>query len=479
MRASSLCLLLALTGCSESGVYGGGGGFGATQGGIKDMRFARELVKNGQVPPPEAFVVEGMFSEHDLPLTGGPCANTFCARGASGIAPTSTGDSALWVQVGLSSTVTPDTFKRPPTTFIFTVDVSGSMGWDYSNGEQQYPTPGALARKLLRGLNERLDARDRVAVVTYGSTVSEPLSLTGWHGPELRNVIDGLTTNGSTNMEAGLRRAIEIARVARQDSNDVRILLFTDEQPNVGATAPEAFGGMVAGAASEGIGLTVFGLGLGLGSQVMEAMSHLRGGNAFSFTLNDQIDQLLVDDWPWFTVPIAHDLKLSVNCKEGRSVAASYGFPGAETASSLDVSSIFLSKRRGALLLRLTGDSTSPEVADVHLSYVTPAGEPVEEGLRINTTALTPDARGQSWQQPSVGRTVALALLVSGMKDAATTYTGDRASATVALRAAVARFELDVQSLSAVELSSEVEFARALVKLMESNAPMGDLYDRN
>ncbi len=48
----------------------GGGEFGATAGGVKDLALARELVKAGQVPPPEALLVEGAFSEHDLPLTG-------------------------------------------------------------------------------------------------------------------------------------------------------------------------------------------------------------------------------------------------------------------------------------------------------------------------------------------------------------------------------------------------------------------------
>lgn len=58
-----------------------GGDFGATPGGVQNMGLARELVANAQVPPPEAFVVEGMFSEHDLPVAGPPCAQLLCLRG--------------------------------------------------------------------------------------------------------------------------------------------------------------------------------------------------------------------------------------------------------------------------------------------------------------------------------------------------------------------------------------------------------------
>lgn len=51
------------------------------------MRLARDLIADGRVPPPEAFVVEGMFSEYDLPLPGETCARTLCLQAAIGVAP--------------------------------------------------------------------------------------------------------------------------------------------------------------------------------------------------------------------------------------------------------------------------------------------------------------------------------------------------------------------------------------------------------
>ena len=56
------------------------GEIGATPGGSQDLRFARELVVSGNVPPPEAITVEGMFSEHDLPLEGEPCRTSQASR---------------------------------------------------------------------------------------------------------------------------------------------------------------------------------------------------------------------------------------------------------------------------------------------------------------------------------------------------------------------------------------------------------------
>ena len=172
---ASFLFLAACGGGDYAGSFGDDSGFGATPGGVKDMRFARELIAAGQVPPPEALLVEGMFAEHDLGLTGDPCAETLCLRAAGGVAPDRAGTPHGWLQVGLSSNVNPDTWQPPPTTYIYTVDVSGSMGWEYADD----PSPGTLARDLLHRLADQLRDDDEVAIVTYGTDVSTALAITG------------------------------------------------------------------------------------------------------------------------------------------------------------------------------------------------------------------------------------------------------------------------------------------------------------
>ena len=134
--------MLAAPGLAGPGVGGAGltspligsfdaaGEFGATQGGVQDMGLARELIASGRVPPPEAFVVEGMFSEHDLGLSGDACERTLCLRAALGIAPTLEDEPSGWVQIAMSSTIDVDAFERPGLTLIATVDVSGLSGGD-------------------------------------------------------------------------------------------------------------------------------------------------------------------------------------------------------------------------------------------------------------------------------------------------------------------------------------------------------------
>src|SRR5262245_41852193 len=157
MRSHLYLLLVCAIGCGGGGGYGGD--FGATPGGVKDLHLARELIAMGMVPPADALLVEAMFAEHDLPLEGAPCARTLCVRAAAGFAPDGGGQPRGYAQVGLSSTIDPATWERPSTTFIFTVDVSGSMGWGSGT------TPGEMSRRLMNELTDQLQPDDQVAIV--------------------------------------------------------------------------------------------------------------------------------------------------------------------------------------------------------------------------------------------------------------------------------------------------------------------------
>ncbi len=472
--------MLLLSAC-DAGVGGGSpspgapGDVGATPGGVQDMGFARELVANGQVPPPEALVVEGMFSEHDLPLEGAACERLLCLRGALGSAPTLAGDASGWLQVGLSSNLNLETYTRPPLSLVFTVDVSGSMNWEYSTAYNEYQTPLKVAKAQMGKLVPNLNAEDEVAIVIYGSESRTVLDFTaGTEQEVILDAINALESEGSTNMEAGLITAYRLMQEAKAE-NSQRIMVFTDVQPNVGATTATEFETLVQEGASADVGLTVFGVGIGLGPDVMTAMSNVRGGNAFTLFGSRDVNRTLEEDWPWLANPIAYDLTLEVNPDDAFEVAEGYGFPTADKEAKLQTSTVFLSKRKGALLVRLepTDEMTDLAVSG-SLSYETLEGEEVTDTLQ----AALNDSDDFTFAQPSVGKTVALALLVANVKDAAELYATEQASAVTLMRAATERFKADIERLGADAgtLQDEVEFAEALLALMEEGAEQGTLY---
>ncbi|MBK9035658.1 MAG: VWA domain-containing protein [Myxococcales bacterium] len=453
------------------------GDFGATPGGVKDLHLARDLIARGLVPPAAALPVEGMFAEHDLGLAGPPCPDTLCLRGGLGIAPGADGVPRGWVQVGLSSTIDPATYVRPATTFIYTVDVSGSMGWDSGAG-----TPGELSRRLLRGLAPRLTARDQAAIVTYGSSVTTALApIAGDQQLTIQRAIDRLGEGGVTDMEAGLARAYELGRAARAAGRgNVRIVLFTDVQPNVGATTPSQFDRIVTDGATAGVSLTVVALGLGIGPEVLQSIADQRGGNAFGLITAADVDTFLADEDPWFAAPIANALRVGVRTAPGVGIDAPYGFPvGFAEDPTMKVESVFLSKRKGALLVALAGDDLTGLTAQLELTYLDPAGVQHGGAIPLARGDATLDDRGQWFEQEATARTTALALITTAMRDAADAYATSHAEADAILRPALARFEADAAALAAPDLPVEVDLAQDLLRLIELGAPQGTLYGQS
>lgn len=474
----------ALAGCSAdmmdgevAGMPSGSGNMGATQGGVQDMSFARELVAQGQVPPPAAFVVEAMFSEHDLPLQGAPCDSVLCLRSAMGVSPNAAAEPAAWVQVGMSSTVDPDNFQRPSLAVVATVDVSGSMGWTYPNET----TPGAISRSLLQSIADQLDERDRFAMVTYGTSIRQTLGWTSGDSTAIDSAIDALSEGGSTNMEGGLQLAYQVAADAIGTADQVRVLLFTDVQPNVGATSASSFEGMASGGADLGIGLTVFGVGAGMGAEIFQAMSHLRGGNAFSLMSTQDVEPFMADNWPWFVSPIAYDLSIQTELSSNVALAAAYGFPqdGEQPSATLDVSTVFLSKRRGGLLLELSpvGEAAlAGSRVDLTLSYVGTDGEPHTESLSARYDGEPVDERGTYLPQIGIAKAVPLALLVRAMREAAELYQIDHDAAVARLEPALRRYAAAAEAVGDADLQAEAEFWVKLLVLMIQDAPQGSLY---
>ncbi len=475
-------VVIVLTGCdtgsfttslpSVAGNYSGGG-FGATPGGVQDMSLARELVSNGRVPPAEALLVEAMLSEHDLPLSGDECADLLCLRGALGWQ-----ENAGWIQLGLSSNIDPDAFERASLGVVLLVDVSASMGWDYGD----YRRPADVADRLLRSLVQRFDGSDRIGIATFETHAHRLLDfIPGDQSERLHRVVESLESGGSTNMEAGLRLARDMFAETEPDVRERRIILITDANPNVGASSPGSFMEIAGSLATDGIGLTVIGTGIGLDPTVMHAMVNLRGGNGFSIAEAGSVSPFMEANWPWMVSPIAYDLSVDVAPTGGFAVGQGYGFPGEE--AELNVASVFLSENRGALMLKLDGGAFDGLGASLSLAYTDPDGSQRNETLELALPGdAEPDDAGRYFTQYSAQKCAALSLLVDGMHDAASSYQENREEALAEMAQAVERYRSDSRALmdqnqgDQTELTRELELAEQLLQLMREGAEQGTLY---
>jgi len=361
---------------------------------------------------------------------------------------------------------------------VLLVDVSGSMGWRYGS----HGLPAQITQDLLLSVIETFDIHDRVGIASFSRSAQLVLPFVeGSEHARLNSAIQSLEAGGSTNMEAGLILTRTMFQQAEMDVEQKRVLLITDAQPNVGATSPSSFMELAQDLAQEGIGLTVIGSGLGLNPDIFSAMVNLEGGNAFSITDAEQVPEFIDQNWPMLLCPLAYELSVEITPPARYTVGQEYGFPGEETR--LQVASVFLSRRRGALLVRLDGGLFEELTAELGLSYRTVDGEQVNETLSLDLPpGASPDEEGRYFSHVSTQISTALALMITGAHDAAEIYQENHEASVELMSTVVSQFRSDVQALSGSspgdleDLRRELDFVVDMLALMESHARQGTLY---
>ncbi len=280
-----------------------GQALGATPGGAQDITFARAEIARGGVPNARIFTPEGLFSEHDLPLdTGRPCTQLLCLTAAA--APVELGaqaDARTLAQLGFASNLDAATWRRDPLNLVAVVDKSGSMSG----------APLETVKASLHTVADLLGPADQLTVVLYGDRVhvQVPTTPAGNKRP-LHAAIDGITSEGSTDMESGLRMGFDVARrTSSHFGGRTRVMLFTDERPNVGDTSAKGFMGMARAASRDGIGLTTVGVGTQFGAELATAISSVRGGNLFFFPDIAAMEARFEKDLDTMVTELAHGLE--------------------------------------------------------------------------------------------------------------------------------------------------------------------------
>ena len=306
---------LILTGCGESMMS-------VTPGGAQYMTHTRDLIENGWIPSTADYTTEGLFSEHSLPIDSAPCNQTLCPQAATAqIDPVDGTGSRLLVQVGFATNIAEDSFERPALNLAVAIDISGSMG-----GDKLETSKSALLEVI-----DQLDPNDQMTLITYGSRarVIHPLTVMDADGrSKMSTSVEGLESKGSTAMEAGLEKAIQkLAPVAGTPGVEDRIFLLTDAQPNVGATGVDSFVQIARDAADQQIGLTVWGVGLDLGAELVAEMSTIRGGNAYHFTDIESMQDRVRDEFDWMVTPIAYDVEITATPEAELAVDRAWGAP--------------------------------------------------------------------------------------------------------------------------------------------------------
>lgn len=356
-------------GCGYSGDVGG---VGVSVGGVQDIGLAREIIASGGIPSADSFTAEGLFSEHDLRLDAElPCEVAICpVVGTIGVEPIDGSGPQTLVQLGFDSAI--EEVVRGPLALSLVVDVSASMGGTKIDD----------VRRALRDLAGRLDDRDQVSVTAFSTRSEIRLPLTRMDADGLAAldaVIDGLRPLNATDLEEGLADGY-----AALDGADVRLrpwlMLFTDALPNVGATGPRSFQRQVADH-QDTVGLSVFGVGMDLGTDLFEVLAETRNANGFSL-FGPEV-RAVFEDLDLYVTPIAQDFELSLAVADGAALDRAFGAPSERPDGvTIGARTLFASRNEGAIALRL--DAPDATLGELTVSFVPEGAEPVATVLSLS-----------------------------------------------------------------------------------------------
>lgn len=311
-RPALLCLALLLPACSFDSAMsidmGGAGELGVSPGGAQDIGYVRDVIEAGGIPSIGSWSAEGLFHEHDLPLSGPDCDEVLCPRAQAASVPAL---QQVVVQVGFGTNITAESFERRDLNLGLAVDISGSM----ADGKLD------AMKVALHALADRMTPDDRVSLVAFDDAAELRMEMRVMDEAgvaALRREIDRLQTRGGTNIEAGLALAYaQVLPSASTTGDEDRVMLFTDAQPNVGATGVGSFTAQVRDHAELGVGTTVFGTGLDLGVELAEEMSEVRGGAYVYLPDKEAIRAAFDEDFDYLVTPVAYDFEAHIDPDSG------------------------------------------------------------------------------------------------------------------------------------------------------------------
>lgn len=333
-------------------------GMRVTQGGAQDINYFRGAVNSGDIPLPDVFTSEGLLSQHDLVLpAANTCGQSLCLNAQAMALPAGNLLGAdYFMGLAFDTNINPKTWRRAPLNLVAVIDKSGSM-----SGE-----PLDHARKALLNAIGEMGEGDQLSIVLYGDTVETylpPTKVTRASKAELRRAVKAVRSRGATYMEAGLERGFDLAQQTQAGfDGTTRLMLFTDERPNVGRTDAESFMGMARAASAHDIGMSTIGVGVEFGAELATKVSSVRGGNLFFVRGEEDIDRLFAKEFDFMISEIARDMTVTIAPEAGYKISGVYGVPQdmftwEGDSLTMSVATAFLSSSGGGLFAGLTRDN--------------------------------------------------------------------------------------------------------------------------
>ena len=195
--------------------------------------------------------------------------------------------------------------ERDPANLVFLLDVSGSMS---------SPDKLGLVKYAMNNLVDKLSPDDTIGIVVYAGAEGIVLPPTAVSEKSvILDALESLQSGGSTNGEAGIRAAYQMAEDAFRSDGINRVILASDGDMNVGLTG-NALVELIEEFRDKDIFLTTLGVGMGnYQDELMEQLAdHGNGNYAYIDSPNEAL-RVLGDNLVSTLQVVAKDLKIQVH----------------------------------------------------------------------------------------------------------------------------------------------------------------------
>ncbi len=461
-----LLLLLVIPACDSVDA-------GINPGGAQDNGNARENIEKGYVPLASSFTYEGMFAEHNFfPGEESSCDKLICIKTVlSKYTPFNTENNSYVAQLIMSSNVSAENFKHSPIDLMIVLDKSGSM-----NGDRFERSKVAIVNII-----KKLTPQDSFGLIAFDDSYSVDIKFQKIeeNKDNLIRVVEDLQTAGGTNIENALKNGYSILKNHGELSNR-RVILITDAKPNIGAVDDDDFVNIIKNYEDE-IGITVFGVGIDFGQELVKSISETKGGNYIYLENIAEIDKRLDRDFEFLISPIANDFNIKIKTGENFKILNSYGLPNNDDNKDeilLNVKTLFLSKSKGAIAIEFRYEGSNNEmipmdndkIFDFDWSYTKLDDTRVTNSEAVIFSPFRTTANDYSYNLEGAVKLPLLINLVTALHQSLSAYYYDNIEEAISL---LDKILVELNSTNEIlkdeEIRKEISMVEELKKIMENN----------
>jgi len=205
--------------------------------------------------------------------------------------------------------------ERPNVVLTLLIDISGSMGSSYSNETRSdLRSLMDVTKHGLTHLESSLKDGDVINLVTFATTAIVRLSEWQYNGEDSKysDTVKALRQTGSTNLNAGIQKAYEIAHQSYDPQKSNRVIMFTDANANQGQVNPKVIAEATVMGGQEGVHFAGVGIGSKFNESFLNELTDIGKGVYSAMITPEDAERIVTDGFSRFIDSAVTDVRFKL-----------------------------------------------------------------------------------------------------------------------------------------------------------------------